>query len=87
VFQYLGGLDAPAAIALTTAEGRITYDFRADVFRAPGDAGKHPSELDDQDRRAFLGLIRFWESMVVAGSPRLIAPAAPPAAKPHAPVD
>jgi hypothetical protein len=76
VFQYLGSLDTPAAIALTTAAGRTVYDFRADVFRMPEGTGKRPSELDDGDRRAFLDLIRFWERMVVAGGIRPTSPSA-----------
>ena len=66
VFQYLGVLDRPAQIAFTSAGGRSIFDFREGRFRMPGGPWMRPAETEGATREAFLRLVRFWESVVVA---------------------
>ncbi|MBI4526624.1 MAG: sulfatase-like hydrolase/transferase [Deltaproteobacteria bacterium] len=66
VFQYLGEISKPRQIAFVTPAGRTIYDFRQDRFQLLDGVWRRPAELKGTERDAFLQLLRFWESMIVA---------------------
>jgi hypothetical protein len=67
IFQYLGRIDRPRQIALTTAEGRTIYDFRTERLSLPGtSAPQRPASLTGAARARFLELVQLWERMMVA---------------------
>jgi Sulfatase len=68
VFQYLGGILAPAQIAFTTATGRRIYDFRSDRFQDADGSWRPPSALAGPSREAFLELVRYWETIALAAN-------------------
>lgn len=68
VFQYLGFIEHPRAIALTDAAGRVTYDFRRGRVQVRGGPWTPPAALGDADRDAFARVVRAWERLMVARS-------------------
>jgi hypothetical protein len=66
IFQYLGTIDRPGQIALTTASGRTIYDFRARC--ATVDAGPciAPDKLSAEKQSTFRTLVHTWERMMIA---------------------
>lgn len=70
VFQYLGFLDRPRAIALTGADGRVTYDFRRGRVQVRGGAWVAPAALGESDRAAFTRVVQTWERAMLARAAR-----------------
>jgi hypothetical protein len=66
VFQYLGTVDRPAQIAFTGLVTRVAYDFRTRRARAGDDTWRRLTDLDAQNAKAVMDLIRFWERMQLA---------------------
>jgi glucan phosphoethanolaminetransferase (alkaline phosphatase superfamily) len=66
VFQYLGTLDRPAAIAFVSSRGRLVYDFRSDRVIDGGAAPRRPDSLTHDVREEFVALVRTWERMRLA---------------------
>ena len=66
VFQYLGTIDRPREIALTSVSSRTTFDLRS--RRARFDRGDwHPlSDLSEADRSRVLEVVHFWERLRLA---------------------
>ncbi len=71
VFQYLGNINRPRQIGFESGQSRIIYDFRQRrVLTADNPAWRHPDDLSEAERPAFLELIRYWERMMVARAAR-----------------
>ena len=71
VFQYLGNINRPRQIGFESGQARIIYDFRQRRVRTADTAEwRHPDELTDAERPAFLELIHYWERMMVARAAR-----------------
>jgi membrane-anchored protein YejM (alkaline phosphatase superfamily) len=66
VFQYLGSLDRPRAIAWTANGRRVIWDFRQ--YRARFDEGPwlRERDLDEEGRRVVGALVHAWERMRLA---------------------
>jgi hypothetical protein len=70
VFQYLGNIDKPRQIALVSMRGRTIYDFRNRRWQAPDGRTYRADDPEARDSAEFLRIIRLWERMIVARSPR-----------------
>jgi hypothetical protein len=68
VFQYLGTLDRPRQIALTSKHGRTMYDFRTGLVHVGTGDWQRVDGLSSAESHAFLQLVHFWESMMLARS-------------------
>ena len=66
VFQYLGNIDDPAQIGLTTPTRRVLYDFRSRRARVGEAPWSRPDELPGADAHEFNRLIQLWERMMLA---------------------
>jgi hypothetical protein len=66
VFQYLGSVDRPAQIALTSADRQVAYDFRTGEARVNGKVWRRPEALSPEESREWLDLVQLWERMVIA---------------------
>ena len=63
LFQYLGELSRPRAIASMRAGRRFIYDFRGGRARLAEGSWVRPSELPPAGQEEFLRLIRQWERL------------------------
>ncbi len=66
VFQYLGTLDRPRQIALTSGHDRVVYDFRSRKLCIDRTPCVISTSLDAKQQERFLNLVRRWESMLLA---------------------
>lgn len=66
VFQYLGTFERPRQIGLKTPDGRIAFDFRTGKVCVDEQPCVPAARLDSAHQEMFLGLVRKWESMVLA---------------------
>jgi hypothetical protein len=64
-FQYLGDVNVPREIGFVGRTGRTLYDFREGSVQLPGSSWERADRLKPDGTRAYLGLVRFWESMMV----------------------
>ena len=68
VFQYLGNIHRPRQIAFLSSSGRLVYDFRDRRVLLPAGRSLPPEGVSGADEVQFLGLIQFWERMMLARS-------------------
>ena len=66
VFQYLGTFERPRQIGLKAPDGRIVFDFRTGKVCVDEQPCVPVARLDSAHHETFLGLVRTWESMVLA---------------------
>ena len=66
VFQYLGNIDSPAQIGLTSLSRRVCYDFRSQRARIGDSPWQRPEALEGDAENEFLSLVRLWERMLAA---------------------
>jgi hypothetical protein len=55
----------PREIGFLDRTGRTLYDFREGTVQMPGSSWERADRLKPEGTRAYLGLVRFWESMMV----------------------
>lgn len=69
-FQYLGSIDRPAQIALTSIGGQIVHDFRTGRVQVDRVGWRQPEALGPDDGRRWRELVRHWERIVLARAGR-----------------
>jgi arylsulfatase A-like enzyme len=65
IFQYLGTLSRPRQVAFVQDGSRTIYDFRNGRVQMGDGLWRHPGELSAAEREEFLGLIHFWERLML----------------------
>ena len=66
VFQYLGSVERPVQIALTSIGGQIAYDFRTGRVQIDRAAWRRPDALPPAEFNRWRALVHQWERMVLA---------------------
>ena len=67
VFQYLGTLPRPRQIAFVARQGaRMIYDFRNGRAQIGDGEWRRFSEVERSQAPALLGLVQYWERMMIA---------------------
>jgi len=66
VFQYLGTIDRPREIALTSVSSRTTFDLRSRRARLDRGDWRPLSGLSGADRSRVLEVVHFWERLRLA---------------------
>lgn len=66
VFQYLGTIDRPREIALTSVSSRTTFDMRSRRARLGHGDWRPLSGLSEADRSRVLEVVHFWERLRLA---------------------
>jgi arylsulfatase A-like enzyme len=65
-FQYLGSIDRPAQIALTSIGGQIAHDFRTGKVQVDRAGWRRPEALGPADFSRWRELVHRWELMMLA---------------------
>jgi glucan phosphoethanolaminetransferase (alkaline phosphatase superfamily) len=69
-FQYLGSVEHPAQIALTSLDGQVAHDFRTGRARIDRAGWRRPEALAPDEFNRWRQLVRQWEQMVLARAER-----------------
>jgi hypothetical protein len=74
IFQYLGSVQRPVQIALTSITGQMAYDFRSGRVQVDRVGWRRPDALDPDEFSRWRQLVHHWELMVLARSQRAPSP-------------
>ena len=66
VFQYIGSVERPQQIAMRSAAGVLTLDLRTRRIRVGSGSWQLENSLTPTDTSRLEGLVRFWESALLA---------------------
>jgi hypothetical protein len=66
VFQYLGNIHRPRQIGFAGGNDRLIYDFRDRRVLRQTEGGARAAAVPDEDSSGVLGLVHFWERMMLA---------------------
>lgn len=65
-FQYLGSIERPVQIALTSITGQVAHDFRTGRVQVDRAGWRRPEALEPDGFRRWRELVHQWERMVLA---------------------